>query len=61
MKKIFVMAAMSLLIGGGLAFANEGGKDQKKGEKAKTEKCTKTCTKSCTKPPCCDESKCKKS
>ncbi|MCG2615937.1 hypothetical protein LZZ85_16695 [Terrimonas sp. NA20] len=61
MKKIVVLAAMAMLVGGGIAFANEGGKDKKKGEKAKTEDCVKKCTKPCTKPPCCDKSKCKKS
>lgn len=60
MKKIFVLAALTMVMGAGIAFATEGGKDKKK-EKAKTEKCTKPCTKPCPKPTCCDKSKCKKS
>lgn len=59
MKKLFVIAVASMLVGSGIAFANEGGKD-KKGDKAKTE-CTKKCTKPCAQKPCCDKSKCKKS
>lgn len=59
MKKVFVMAAMSMLVGSGIAFATEGGKD-KKDDKAKTT-CTKKCTKPCVQKPCCDKSKCTKS
>lgn len=61
MKKIFVLAAIGMFMGAGLAFANEGGKDKVKSDKAKTEKCTKKCTKPCPKKPCCDKSKCVKS
>ncbi len=57
MKKIFVLAAIAMLMTGSLSYANGGGTKQDK------EKCKKTCTKPCPKP-CpkdkCDKSKCAK-
>jgi len=58
MKKLFLLATLSMLIGSGVAFA-DGGKNKQKAGKGKTEKCTKPCPKPCN--PCCDKSKCKKS
>lgn len=52
MKKLFLLAAVAMLMGSTVAFANGGDKNKKKGSKAKTEK---TCKKSC-----CDKAKCKK-
>jgi hypothetical protein len=59
MKKVFLLATVALL-STAVAFANDGGKDKKKGGKARTEKkCPTPCPKPC--PPCCDKDKCEKS
>ena len=59
MKKVFLLATAALLMSA-VAFSNDGGKDRKKGDKARTEKkCPKPCPTPC--PPCCDKSKCDKS
>jgi hypothetical protein len=60
MKKIFLLATVALFMSSAVAFANDGGKDKKKGGKARTEKkCPAPCPKPC--PPCCDKDKCDKS
>jgi hypothetical protein len=54
MKKIFVLAAIAMLMTASVSYANNGDKKQ--------DKCKKTCTKPCPKP-CkekCDKSKCAK-
>ncbi len=59
MKKIFLLATAALLMSA-VAFSNDGDKNKKKGDKAKTEKkCPKPCPTPC--PPCCDKDKCDKS
>lgn len=59
MKKLFLLATIAMLMGGSVAFANDGGKDKNKGKARTEKKCPKPCPQPC--PPCCDKSKCGKS
>ena len=59
MKKLFLLAATAMLMTG-VAFANGGPKDAKKGDKKpRTEKtCPKDCQKNCPKGSCAKCDKC---